>query len=503
METPPQTTTSKRPYFRATTSSQREFLFRLAAETGNISQAARQAHVGRSTYYHWRDRYQAHGVAGLAQERSRAPHRTRIPPVPEEVRHEVLAYYREHPDERSYRMIAYRLRQRHGRPVISHTKVGEIIRAARAAGQWDEPPPSTPPPAAAPPALPVVHTPQPGQTVHIDLCVVPLSHDGTHPLAAANVKTATAEATSPSASASLLDCPGQVFANPELPYAEQMRTYVQQQAARRAAKGKRKHRRRQKQAARQALNAQSDELRVARRRQRQMRRQEDAAWRERRIAHRAAAQRRRQLTPAERKAMQAAWQAEQASWRTARQQRQHQMAQRQAEDAAWRQARQEIRQALAALAEVPLVTTWLAILVVVDSATRLCLQLPLFVTGPHVTAEEIVAALRTRWPARVEFVISDNGAQFIAQAFARFADEMGFLHVRIAPHHPQTNGIAERFVLTLKQWLEKRSWHGSDELAALLAEFIAYYNDRPHQGAERKGLSPNEYAAHLRACSRC
>jgi hypothetical protein len=49
---------------------------------------------------------------------------------------------------------------------------------------------------------------------------------------------------------------------------------------------------------------------------------------------------------------------------------------------------------LAELAQWPLVTAWWAILVVVDSATRRCLHLPLFITGPHVTAEEIVAALR-------------------------------------------------------------------------------------------------------------
>lgn len=504
MDTQQENTAPVRPYFRPTTPSQREFLFRTAEETGNISQAARQAHVGRGTYYYWRDRYQENGMAGLGQERSRAPKRTRIPPVSEEVRDEVLAYYREHPDERSYRMIAHRLRQRHGRSVIGHTKVGEIIRAARAAGELDEPIPPAPASPQARPELPVVHAPQPGQTVHIDLCVVPLSHNGTNALASVSV-SAAAEGVIPETSPSpapASECPGQVFADPGLTYTEQMHTYARRREAKRASRGERKHRRRQKQAVRRELNARSDELRVQRRRQRQLRRQEDVAWRGRRAAHRAAQEHRRRQSPAERRASRAEWQAEQESWRAARQQRRQQIERRRAEDTAWRQARQEIRTALAALAQTPLVTTWLAILVVVDSATRLCLQLPLFVTGPHVTAEEIVAALRAHWPAGVQFVVSDNGAQFIAQAFARFAAEMGFLHVRIAPYRPQTNGIAERFVLTLKQWLEKRSWNGPDELAALLAEFIAYYNDRPHQGAELKGLSPNEYAALLK-CSTC
>jgi transposase InsO family protein len=505
MDTNPEIPTSVRPYFRPTTVSQRELLFRVAEETGNVSQAARQAHVGRGTYYYWRDRYTADGPAGLAQERSRAPQRTRIAPVGDELRAEVLAYYRDHPNERGCRTIAHRLRQRHGRAVIGSNKVGEIIRAARAAGRWEAPAPSTPAVAARRPDLPVVHAPQPDQTVHLDLCVVPLTHDGAHALASVSTAAAASGATPDSlpTPTSSSDCPGQVFAATELTYADQMRAYVERRRAKRASQGQRKHRRRQKQAARQALNAQSDEWRLRRRHQRQVRRQEDAAWRDRRAAHRTAVQHRRQQSPAERRASRLGWQIEQDSWRRARQLRRQQAEQRHTQDATWRQARTNIRQGLAELAQVPLVTAWLAILVVVDSATRRCLQLPLFITGPHVTAEEIVAALRAHWPAGVQFAVSDNGAQFIAATFAAWATQVGFLHVRIAPHHPQTNGIAERFVLTLKQWLEAHTWNSPQELTALLAEFIAYYNDRPHQGAELKGLSPNEYAARCQPCSSC
>jgi hypothetical protein len=52
------------------------------------------------------------------------------------------------------------------------------------------------------------------------------------------------------------------------------------------------------------------------------------------------------------------------------------------------------------------------------------------------------------------------------------------------------------------EWLAWHTWQSADELAALLAEFIVYYNDRPHQGAELAGLSPNEYARQL-GCSTC
>ncbi|MBI4770559.1 MAG: transposase family protein [Chloroflexi bacterium] len=142
-------------------------------------------------------------------------------------------------------------------------------------------------------------------------------------------------------------------------------------------------------------------------------------------------------------------------------------------------------------------TAWLAILVVVDHGTRRCLELPLFTAGVHVTSEMIVAALRAICPPELQFLISDNGTQFIADAFAAFVRDYELLHVRIAPQRPCTNGIAERFVRTLKEWLETHSWNGSEELEALLAEFRDYYNDRPHQGVQLDGLSPNEFARRL------
>jgi transposase InsO family protein len=520
MDTTTTTQTASRTYFRPTTISQRQLLFNMVEQTGNVTAAAQRAHVGRGTYYYWLPRYESSGAAGLATEQSRAPHRTRIPPVSAELREEVLAYYWEHPGERGYRTIANRLRQRHnGQKVISHSKVGDIVREAQAASMVVGEPfllPAVPgePEVAAlpglvvtPQALRVVHAPQPNETVNIDLCVVPLTHESTQVLASVSLGQAAAGAvpTLDEKTPAVAEWPGQVFGDVNLPYEQQMAQYAQKRAAKRASKGQRKHRRRQKQAERAELNAQSDELRVGRRRQRQARREEDAAWRATREAHRAEEQAWRALSRAERRQRRAVRQAQQQAWREQKAARQALTQARQAEDEAWRQERQRIRSGLATLLNsTPLVYAWLAILVVVDNGTRRCLGLPMFTAGVHVTTEMVVAALRPIWPQGVQFVVSDNGAQFIAEVFQQFAQEMVFLHIRIAPRRACTNGIAERFVRTLKEWLEGRSWHTPEELAALLTEFIEYYNGRPHQGVELDGLSPNEYARWLSAtCSTC
>ena len=494
----PETTspTAPRTYFRPTTASQRGLLFKTAA-TSTVTAAARRAHVSRGTYYHWLERYETAGEAGLAPPRSCAPQPPRLAPLSAAVCAEVLAYYDAHPHERGCRLIAARLRQAHaGQAVIGHSKVAELLRVARPPASGAAPPSE----AAAAPGVVAVHAPAAQQTVNIDLCVVPLTHASAQPFASVSVSQAAAgaepEVVVPSDAAPTW--PGQVFADPSRPYAEQMVTYQ----AQRAAKGQRKHRRRQRQAAGQALNRRSDALRVVRRQQRQARQQEDAAWRLTRTEQRRAKYARQQQSRAARRTAQPAWRQQTANWTATQQGRRQQVAQRSRQDAEWRQARQEILSQLAALAALPLVTAWLAILVVVDNGTRRCLRLPVFVTGVHVTAAEIVTQLRQYWPPEIQFVISDNGAQFIADAFAQFARDMEFLHVRIAPQRPQTNGVAERFVRTFKEWLAWHTWQSPAELTALLAEFIVYYNDRPHQGVELAGLSPNEFARRLE-CSTC
>jgi transposase len=181
-------------------------------------------------------------------------------------------------------------------------------------------------------------------------------------------------------------------------------------------------------------------------------------------------------------------------WRQHRQQRRAQLAQRREEDEQWRSQRESIRERLA---ELPIITSWFCILVIIDNCTRICYGLPLFVAGPRVTAEEIVSALQTLLPPELMFLISDRGIHFRAKVFKALAKNKEFLHVLTARHRPQSNGIAERFVRTLKEWLADKSWTSEQELLALLDEFQAMYNDRPHQGIPMRGLSPNEYARRI------
>ncbi len=75
--------------------------------------------------------------------------------------------------------------------------------------------------------------------------------------------------------------------------------------------------------------------------------------------------------------------------------------------------------------------TWIAILVVVDNYTRQCLEFPNFRSGPHVTNNEAVTALRIILLEELAFLIGDQGIHFHAKAIAQLTQEAGFIHVPI------------------------------------------------------------------------
>jgi len=330
----------------------------------------------------------------------------------------------------------------------------------------------------------------PGQTVNVDLLFVPACHE-------ANIKLPAVSGSSGHLVVERLkeigqepDYPGKVFINPDLDYVEAMQAFVE---ASQPLSGPRKVVETVENPSRRVeirqLRQKEAEICLERHRLRQVRKAEDDVWR-------AARAQPHSEEPAQPK-LRARWGSSKRKAelrRTLREQRHQQLTLRQQEDQQWRLDRQGLRERMNLL---PLITTWIAILLVTDNCTRQCLGLPLFVAGSHVTAEMVVAALRILLPADLQFLISDRGVHFTAQVFQQLATETNFVHVVIARHRPQSNGIAERFVRTIKEWLADKTWATDQELFAWLNIFLPEFNDRPHQGLPIPGLSPNEFANRL------
>ena len=99
----------------------------------------------------------------------------------------------------------------------------------------------------------------------------------------------------------------------------------------------------------------------------------------------------------------------------------------------------------------------------------------------RTTSPDIVVHLKCMFARHgiPDQVLTDNGPQFSASLYAKFAEEYGFTHITTSPKYPQVNGQVERAVQTVKSMLKK----ATDPYQALMA-----YRATPLES----GLSPVE-----------
>ena len=67
-----------------------------------------------------------------------------------------------------------------------------------------------------------------------------------------------------------------------------------------------------------------------------------------------------------------------------------------------------------------------------------------------------------------EVVVTDNGTCFTSSDYAEFARWNQIRHVRIAPYHPSSNGLAERAVQTFKLGMKKQMIHSKPNCKVLV-----------------------------------
>ncbi|XP_061156017.1 uncharacterized protein K02A2.6-like [Syngnathus typhle] len=85
-----------------------------------------------------------------------------------------------------------------------------------------------------------------------------------------------------------------------------------------------------------------------------------------------------------------------------------------------------------------------------------------------------------------KMLVSDNGTCFTSAEFEAFMKQNGISHVRSAPFHPSSNGLAERAVQTFKEGMKKMK---EGTIQTRLSRFLFSYRITPHATT---GLSPAE-----------
>lgn len=489
-----------RAYYPRTTFPQRRLMIETHKETKKINLACRRAHVHYQTFTLWYSRYQERGEEGIRQSPPREPwHHPRTTPEP--IVWRIVELHQEYP-RWGKRSIADQVCKEHGWQHPEGTRISPngVRKVLEREGLWHK--------LAKPPAKKkamAVHADEPRKTCNVDLFLLPAKN--LPPLPEANQEPSPHSRDVSPTPKEGISFAGQAFFQPELILKhvqddDQMNQYLTSRQSQKElitqdspATSEAKEKLRQ---ARAELRTDLEQLRIRRRKQRQKRSHRDQRWKILRQARREEKEAFKKLSRKQKRASRPLKETRDQDWQMKKEQRREELKQRKQDDKLWHQELNQIRERQNKFSGLPLlVTAWVAVLLIIDNCTRKILSLPLFTVGKGVSAHLVVEAMRQVLPSSLRYLITDNGPQFISELMAQLASQANFIHVRIKPKRARTNGIAERAIRTVKELLLQFSWGNPEELYILLSEILEFYNDRPHQGAELNGLSPNEYERRL------
>ena len=87
---------------------------------------------------------------------------------------------------------------------------------------------------------------------------------------------------------------------------------------------------------------------------------------------------------------------------------------------------------------------------------------------------------------RIERVLTDNGGAYLSDAFHDVARRAQIRLLKSRPHHPQTNGKAERFIQTMmREWAYALPYPHSWKRTRALKPWLRTYNTvRPHSALD-------------------
>lgn len=125
-------------------------------------------------------------------------------------------------------------------------------------------------------------------------------------------------------------------------------------------------------------------------------------------------------------------------------------------------------------------------LVVVDARTKWLDVIPMKTASSATTIEKLRAMFAIH--GLPDTIVSDNASIFTSEEFANFTKFNGIKHVKAAPFHPASNGLAERAVQTFKDCLDKMS-DDNASLETKISRFLFRYRITPHTTT---GQSPAE-----------
>ena len=86
-------------------------------------------------------------------------------------------------------------------------------------------------------------------------------------------------------------------------------------------------------------------------------------------------------------------------------------------------------------------------------------------TAQHVIGHLKVIFSECGWP---NTIVSDNGPCYMAEAFTKTMQKYRVIHITSSHHYPQSNGLAEKFVQTVKSLFYRARGEGADMYNSLM-----------------------------------
>uniref|UniRef100_A0A3B5QD86 Integrase catalytic domain-containing protein n=1 Tax=Xiphophorus maculatus TaxID=8083 RepID=A0A3B5QD86_XIPMA len=107
-----------------------------------------------------------------------------------------------------------------------------------------------------------------------------------------------------------------------------------------------------------------------------------------------------------------------------------------------------------------------------------------------VTTDVVLTFLRSIFSreGNPDYIVTDNGPQFLSSSFADFLRERGISHLRTSVYHPQCNGAVERWNRVLKETILTAE-HMQKDWKTTVTDFLQNYRATPHNTT---GVSPSE-----------
>ena len=123
-------------------------------------------------------------------------------------------------------------------------------------------------------------------------------------------------------------------------------------------------------------------------------------------------------------------------------------------------------------------------LVIVDAHSKWMDIYPMKTATSQATVEKLRQSFSVFGLPKL--LVSDNGSSFTSAEFESFMKNNGIQHVRSAPFHPSSNGLAERAVQTFKEGMKKIE---GETIQTRVSRFLFSYRITPHATT---GVSPAE-----------